>query len=1045
MVPVVMVSSTAKDLSEYRQQVKDACMRLGVHPLMMEHLPAVDADAIAESLAMVDASEIYLGVFAHRYGYVPAGHNISITEMEYERAVQKGIPRLLFLADENVPAAPEYADRGPAGDKLKKLKERIKAERVVKFFRDPTHLREEVILSLAVYCNLANREFRRDRSAIPEPPTPYVAHPYLLLQTSDLIGRQRELGVLTDWIMEPARFKGARILTIVGVGGSGKSALTWKWFSDISPRIVRPLSGQLWWSFYEPDATFESFVNSALAYVSTRPIEEIAQETFSDRERELLAALDRHPYVIVFDGLERALTAYVRSDAPRMPDAAIDEAFADRASSPAQSASRRYHQLRATADPRAGKFLRSLTRVQASRILISTRLHPSDLQLLNGEPVPGCFTFELPGLTDRDAMALWHAYGAGGDPATLIPLFQRFDSHPLLIQALANEVVNFRAAPGDLAAWRKAHPEFDPFSIPLEEVKSHVLYAALRGLSASVLRTLQVIAALRMPAHFDTLAAILVRTYRENSPPPVYDSSLGSFGDILKFSLMRRGDYDRDFQASAAPRSLTPPYETVAELDRALTELEGRGVVGWDRRVNRYDLHPITRAVAWAGLSDDERSGIHKNLLGHFEALPRFDQQHVKTLEELAPAIELFGTLVALGRYPEAAHLYELQLSPLNDIEPRLALELLESLFRESKGHLGIESLRQAQLLRDLGMAYRSVGRPDLLVATLQPSLELLKEDWDRVYPLCDVASEACVTGQIFTAEAAARRAVVAGRAADPQWLQAVALFTLARCLTVRNAYGAAVLAINRSQVMFQRRAHENWAARARVLGLEMLLRHRFPIEVLQVSTSTADELAKNSRFVNSAAAISLQRIRASAEGLIGGLAGAEKRLEQTLAEAHSRHWIDEELAAMIALAEIRRRQGKGEPTRLLLNDARELARRGQYRLHLADIENTNARLALDEGDRTAAAAAAVEAYRLSWCDGPPFAYAWGLSEAAAHLEACRTAPPDDLAPFDPARHEAMPDVAINPDDEWHIDEEQFGTILISGFGKEPTRKGDET
>jgi hypothetical protein len=34
MVPVVMVSSTAIDLRECREQVQHACMRLGVHPML---------------------------------------------------------------------------------------------------------------------------------------------------------------------------------------------------------------------------------------------------------------------------------------------------------------------------------------------------------------------------------------------------------------------------------------------------------------------------------------------------------------------------------------------------------------------------------------------------------------------------------------------------------------------------------------------------------------------------------------------------------------------------------------------------------------------------------------------------------------------------------------------------------------------------------------------------------------------------------------------------------------------------------------------------
>src|SRR5438128_1117477 len=87
-VKKVMISSTAIDLPEHRDLVKDACERQGMFPVMMEHLPASSAGTIQASMRMVNEVDAYLGVFAHRYGFIPEGHNISITEMEYNRAVE---------------------------------------------------------------------------------------------------------------------------------------------------------------------------------------------------------------------------------------------------------------------------------------------------------------------------------------------------------------------------------------------------------------------------------------------------------------------------------------------------------------------------------------------------------------------------------------------------------------------------------------------------------------------------------------------------------------------------------------------------------------------------------------------------------------------------------------------------------------------------------------------------------------------------------------------------------------------------------------------
>src|SRR5688572_17596126 len=66
-----MISSTAVDLPEHRQQAMDACLRQSVFPIGMEHLPAQDATGIKASLEMVNRADIYIGIYAHRYGWIP--------------------------------------------------------------------------------------------------------------------------------------------------------------------------------------------------------------------------------------------------------------------------------------------------------------------------------------------------------------------------------------------------------------------------------------------------------------------------------------------------------------------------------------------------------------------------------------------------------------------------------------------------------------------------------------------------------------------------------------------------------------------------------------------------------------------------------------------------------------------------------------------------------------------------------------------------------------------------------------------------------------
>ena len=90
----VMISSTVQDLPEHRQQVMEACLYQDCFPKMAEQLPASDEDSVDASLAMVDESDVYLGVYGWRYGYLPAGQTISLTEMEHLHAQASSLVHL---------------------------------------------------------------------------------------------------------------------------------------------------------------------------------------------------------------------------------------------------------------------------------------------------------------------------------------------------------------------------------------------------------------------------------------------------------------------------------------------------------------------------------------------------------------------------------------------------------------------------------------------------------------------------------------------------------------------------------------------------------------------------------------------------------------------------------------------------------------------------------------------------------------------------------------------------------------------------------------
>jgi len=104
---------------------------------------------------MVDQADIYIGVYAWRYGWVPKGSDISITEIEFNRALERqqgGDLKeiLVFLIHEDHPTLRRNVEADEvAQEKLRRFKERAAGGRVRKEFRSAEDLRSLVLQSLA--------------------------------------------------------------------------------------------------------------------------------------------------------------------------------------------------------------------------------------------------------------------------------------------------------------------------------------------------------------------------------------------------------------------------------------------------------------------------------------------------------------------------------------------------------------------------------------------------------------------------------------------------------------------------------------------------------------------------------------------------------------------------------------------------------------------------------------------------------------------------------------------------------------------------------
>lgn len=92
----VFISSTFKDLTTERQEVIRALMELEAIPAGMELFPASDDDQWTLIKRVIDDSDYYIVIVGGRYGSMDE-EGISYTELEYDYAVQLGIPVLGFI------------------------------------------------------------------------------------------------------------------------------------------------------------------------------------------------------------------------------------------------------------------------------------------------------------------------------------------------------------------------------------------------------------------------------------------------------------------------------------------------------------------------------------------------------------------------------------------------------------------------------------------------------------------------------------------------------------------------------------------------------------------------------------------------------------------------------------------------------------------------------------------------------------------------------------------------------------------------------------
>jgi hypothetical protein len=144
----VFISSTYVDLKEYRQAAVDVVNRYDDYELLaMEFFAAQSQDAIEVCQKEIAACDVLVGIYAHRYGFIPEGQEKSVTHIEYELAKKLGKKCLCYIVNKDYPWSPGLIEMDKYA-RLQAFLDVVKNENVVEFFESTTNFKSKLSESL---------------------------------------------------------------------------------------------------------------------------------------------------------------------------------------------------------------------------------------------------------------------------------------------------------------------------------------------------------------------------------------------------------------------------------------------------------------------------------------------------------------------------------------------------------------------------------------------------------------------------------------------------------------------------------------------------------------------------------------------------------------------------------------------------------------------------------------------------------------------------------------------------------------------------------
>ena len=283
----IFLSSTQLDLAESRKVTIKFLGILKSDLIAMEVFGSDERKPIDHCLEQLRKCNIFIGVYAERYGTIDPQTGKSITELEYDEAAEmlrkkKLKTLLLYMVDPKAQWSLDLIERDPVSvAKLAKFKDKICTNHTVSFFKDasdlPFLILRDVIRKIDIYsekllrakkCGIIKQRTTLDR--------PIGMEYYGEDLTRLFFGREEELDTLHNQVLEH------KMSLLIGSSGVGKTSLLCAGLMNKvketgwQAALVRPLTNPvenlkrfLWDQLLQGDLPVEFDLFSVIKAIST--------------------------------------------------------------------------------------------------------------------------------------------------------------------------------------------------------------------------------------------------------------------------------------------------------------------------------------------------------------------------------------------------------------------------------------------------------------------------------------------------------------------------------------------------------------------------------------------------------------------------------------------------------------------------------------------------------------------------------------------------------------------------------------------------------